>query len=41
MAFEDERLERAIVALTKRPDFRVLSHEVTLRGECARCGSDS
>jgi Fur family transcriptional regulator, ferric uptake regulator len=38
MAFEDERLERAIVALTKRPDFTVSSHEVTLRGECTRCG---
>ncbi len=38
VAFEDEGLEQAIVALTKRPDFRVSSHEVTLRGECSRCG---
>jgi Fur family transcriptional regulator, ferric uptake regulator len=38
VAFEDEGLEQAIVALTKRPDFKVSSHEVTLRGECSRCG---
>jgi Fur family ferric uptake transcriptional regulator len=38
VAFEDEGLERAIVALGKRPDFKVSSHEVTLRGECADCG---
>jgi Fur family ferric uptake transcriptional regulator len=38
VAFEDESLERAIVALGKRPDFKVSSHEVTLRGECADCG---
>lgn len=37
IAFEDERLERAIVALGKRPDFTVSSHDVTLRGECANC----
>lgn len=37
IAFQDERLERAIVALGKRPDFRVSSHEVTLRGECSNC----
>jgi Fur family transcriptional regulator, ferric uptake regulator len=37
VAFEDERLEKAIVALEKRPDFEVLSHEVTLRGRCANC----
>jgi Fur family ferric uptake transcriptional regulator len=36
-AFEDDGLERAIRALAKRPDFTVSSHEVTLRGECARC----
>jgi Fur family ferric uptake transcriptional regulator len=41
VAFEDERLERAIVALGDRPDFKVSSHEVTLRGECERCGSGS
>jgi Fur family ferric uptake transcriptional regulator len=38
IAFEDEGLEQAIVALERRPDFRVSSHEVTLRGECSRCG---
>jgi Fur family ferric uptake transcriptional regulator len=37
VAFEDEGLEEAIVALAKRPDFKVSSHEVTLRGECASC----
>jgi Fur family ferric uptake transcriptional regulator len=37
VAFEDTRLEKAIVALAKRPDFSVYSHEVTLRGECASC----
>jgi Fur family ferric uptake transcriptional regulator len=40
VAFEDEGLERAIVALAKRPDFKVSSHEVTLRGECSRCGRE-
>jgi Fur family ferric uptake transcriptional regulator len=38
VAFEDEELEQAIVALAKRPDFTVSSHEVTLRGECSHCG---
>jgi Fur family transcriptional regulator, ferric uptake regulator len=37
VAFEDDRLEQAITALAKRPDFDVSSHEVTLRGECASC----
>lgn len=37
VAFEDEGLEKAIVALAKRPDFAVSSHEVTLRGKCSRC----
>jgi Fur family ferric uptake transcriptional regulator len=41
VAFEDDELERAIVALAKRPDFTVSSHEVTLRGECAACGRAS
>jgi Fur family ferric uptake transcriptional regulator len=40
VAFEDELLERAIVALTNRPDFNVSSHEVTLRGECSSCGRE-
>lgn len=38
VAFEDDGLEKAILALAKRPDFTVSSHEVTLRGECASCG---
>jgi Fur family ferric uptake transcriptional regulator len=38
VAFEDDQLEEAIVALAKRPDFKVSSHEVTLHGECASCG---
>jgi Fur family ferric uptake transcriptional regulator len=37
VAFEDDGLEQAIVALAERPDFKVSRHEVTLRGECARC----
>jgi Fur family ferric uptake transcriptional regulator len=39
VAFEDDGLEQAIVALAKRPDFKVSRHEVTLRGECARCSA--
>jgi Fur family transcriptional regulator, ferric uptake regulator len=38
VAFEDDRLEQAILALAERPDFNVSSHDVTLRGECASCG---
>jgi Fur family ferric uptake transcriptional regulator len=38
VAFEDDRLEQAIIALAERPDFKVSSHEVTLRGECSSCG---
>jgi Fur family transcriptional regulator, ferric uptake regulator len=38
VAFEDERLERVIHALSERPDFTLSSHEVTLRGHCADCG---
>jgi Fur family ferric uptake transcriptional regulator len=41
IAFEDDRLEQAIIALGKRPDFTVSSHEVTLRGECVSCGRTS
>jgi Fur family ferric uptake transcriptional regulator len=37
VTFEDEPLERAIVALERRRDFDVSSHEVTLRGQCASC----
>jgi Fe2+ or Zn2+ uptake regulation protein len=39
--FEDEQLERAIVALAKRPDFTISGHDVTLRGECENCEGDS
>ena len=39
--FEDEGLEQAIVALAKRPDFNVSSHEVTLKGECANCEDEA
>jgi Fur family ferric uptake transcriptional regulator len=41
VAFEDEGLEKAIVALAQRPDFKVSSHEVTLHGECANCEGDA
>jgi Fur family ferric uptake transcriptional regulator len=41
VAFEDEGLEQAIVALAQRPDFNVSSHEVTLRGECAICEQET
>jgi Fur family transcriptional regulator, ferric uptake regulator len=41
VAFEDEGLERAIVALAKRPDFNISSHDVTLRGECANCEGEA
>ena len=41
VAFEDEGLERAIMALTERPDFKVSGHEVTLRGQCATCAAGS
>jgi Fur family transcriptional regulator, ferric uptake regulator len=41
IAFEDEGLERAILALAERPDFNVSSHDVTLRGECVTCKSRS
>jgi Fur family transcriptional regulator, ferric uptake regulator len=37
VAFEDERLEKAILALERRADFDVSSHDVTLRGRCAIC----
>jgi Fur family transcriptional regulator, ferric uptake regulator len=37
VAFEDERLEKAILALEKRADFDVSSHDVTLRGRCETC----
>jgi Fur family ferric uptake transcriptional regulator len=41
VAFEDDRLEQAILALAERPDFKVSSHDVTLRGKCASCGRET
>ena len=41
VAFEDEGLEKAILALAERPDFDVSSHDVTLRGECVTCRGGS
>jgi Fur family ferric uptake transcriptional regulator len=41
VAFEDEGLEKAILALAERPDFNVSSHDVTLRGECVTCKGGS
>ena len=41
IAFEDEGLEKAILALAERPDFDVSSHDVTLRGECVTCRGGS
>jgi len=41
VAFEDDGLEKAILALAERPDFNVSSHDVTLRGECETCRGGS
>ena len=35
--FEDEALERAIDRLSKRVDFAIAAHDVTLHGECPVC----
>jgi len=35
--FEDSGLERAISNLSRRNDFEVAAHDVTLRGLCPRC----
>jgi Fur family transcriptional regulator, ferric uptake regulator len=35
--FEDHELERAIAQLSDRVDFAVAAHDVTLRGECPGC----
>ncbi len=35
--FEDSGLERAIASLSRRSDFEVAAHDVTLRGRCERC----
>ena len=37
--FHDEELERAIGSVGNEAGFRVTSHEVTLQGTCADCGS--
>jgi Fur family transcriptional regulator, ferric uptake regulator len=36
-SFEDEALERAIHSLSRRVDFDIDAHDVTLRGECPGC----
>ena len=36
-AFEDEALEAAINRLSRRLDFAIDAHDVTLRGECPDC----
>ena len=36
-AFEDRDLERAIEELSRRVDYAVDAHDVTLRGECPDC----
>ena len=38
-AFEDEALERAIRNLSRRVDFAIDAHDVTLRGECPACSA--
>jgi Fur family ferric uptake transcriptional regulator len=36
-AFEDRNLEHAIEELSRRVDYAVDAHDVTLRGECPAC----
>jgi Fur family transcriptional regulator, ferric uptake regulator len=38
-AFEDRDLERAIERLSRRVDFAIDGHDVTLRGECPACAA--
>jgi Fur family ferric uptake transcriptional regulator len=40
-AFEDRELEHAIEALSRRVDYAVDAHDVTLRGECPGCRAAS
>src|SRR5215216_7121740 len=40
-AFEDRELERAIEQLSRRVDYAIDAHDVTLRGECPGCRSGS
>jgi Fur family transcriptional regulator, ferric uptake regulator len=35
--FEDDGLERAINRTSRRVDFAIAAHEITLRGECPTC----
>jgi Fur family transcriptional regulator, ferric uptake regulator len=35
--FDDDGLERAIAALSRRAEFDVTAHEIVLHGTCARC----
>jgi Fur family ferric uptake transcriptional regulator len=37
--FTDQRLEKAIDAVSRASDFNVAAHEVVLRGECADCAA--
>lgn len=37
VGFEDDALERAIQRLSKRVDFAIAAHDVTLHGECPSC----
>jgi len=37
IAFEDDDLEAAIHSISSRDDFRIESHDITLRGTCERC----
>jgi Fur family transcriptional regulator, ferric uptake regulator len=39
-AFEDPGLERAIERLSRRVDYSIDAHDVTLRGECPACHSN-
>jgi Fe2+ or Zn2+ uptake regulation protein len=38
-AFEDRELEQAIAEVSRRVDYVVDAHDVTLRGECPSCRS--
>jgi Fur family transcriptional regulator, ferric uptake regulator len=40
-AFEDSELERAIEKLSRRVDYSIDAHDVTLRGECPACSAGS
>ncbi len=35
--FEDEDLEKAVHSISARDDFRIESHDITLRGTCRNC----